>query len=161
MKFTLRFRITELSKNFLSWPHTLLKHCFFLPLSSLFLPSPFSLSLSPSLSLSLYIYIYIYISSVEYTSMQNKRLRHASLLLIVKKVSLIIIYMYLSNFYASSRMWQKVNFKVNYCWFQFRVFFILDRMPNQDLITQSLLLFTHSLRENRWIHVFPNELAWR
>ena len=37
---------------------------------------------------------------------------------------------------------------------EFRVFLILDWLPNQNLRTQSADLFTHCWRENNWIHFF-------
>ena len=64
-----------------------------------------------------------------------------------------------SNIYQplrTSRIWHKVNFfKAEFNRFEFRVFLLLDQLPHQGWRTQSALLFTHSWRENNWIHTFP------
>ena len=54
----------------------------------------------------------------------------------------------------TGRMWHKVNFKVEFNMFEFRVFPLFDWLPNQSQRTQSALLSTHSWRENHWIHTF-------
>ena len=46
-------------------------------------------------------------------------------------------------------------FKAEFNRFEFRVFCLLDLLPYQGWRTQSALLFTHSWRENNWIHTFP------
>ena len=43
--------------------------------------------------------------------------------------------------------------------FEFRVFLHLDKLPHQGLRTHSSLLFTHSWRENYWIHTFPKGIS--
>ena len=39
--------------------------------------------------------------------------------------------MYLLNPYVTGKIWHKFNFLVKYSWFEFRVFLILDYLPNQ------------------------------
>ena len=41
----------------------------------------------------------------------------------------------------------------------FRVFLLLDWLPNQGWKTHSALLFTHSWRENKRIHTFPKGIS--
>ena len=43
--------------------------------------------------------------------------------------------------------------------FEFRVFILLDWLPNQGERTQSALLFTHNWRENNWIYTFSRLLV--
>ena len=43
--------------------------------------------------------------------------------------------------------------------FEFRVVLLLDKLPHQGWRTQSVLLFTHSWRENNWIHTFPKGIS--
>ena len=59
----------------------------------------------------------------------------------------------------SGRMWHKVNFYAEFNGFEFRVFLLLDYLPNQGWRTQSTLLFTHCWRENNWIHIFPKGIS--
>ena len=60
----------------------------------------------------------------------------------------------------SVRIWHKVNsFKVECNRFEFRVFLLLDLLPHQGWRTQSALPFTHSWRENNWIHTFPKGIS--
>ena len=49
--------------------------------------------------------------------------------------------------------------KVKIQQFEFRVFLLLDQLPHQGWRTQSALLFTHSWRENNWIHTFPKGIS--
>ena len=53
------------------------------------------------------------------------------------------------------RILHKVNFQAEFNRFQFRVFLLQDKLPHQGWRTQSAQLFTHSWRENNWIHTFP------
>ena len=50
----------------------------------------------------------------------------------------------------SGRIWHKVNFEAEFNRFEFRV------LPLQD---KPALLFTHSWRENNWIHTFPKDIS--
>ena len=59
----------------------------------------------------------------------------------------------------SGRIWHKDNFKAEFDGFEFRVFLFLDLLPHQGWRTQSVLLFTHSWRENHWIHTFPKGIS--
>ena len=43
--------------------------------------------------------------------------------------------------------------------FEFRVFFLLDWLPYKGKKSQSAQVFTHSWRENNWIHTFPRVLV--
>ena len=43
--------------------------------------------------------------------------------------------------------------------FEFSVFLLLDEYPHQGKRNQSTLRFTHSLRENTWIHTFPKGIS--
>ena len=38
-------------------------------------------------------------------------------------------------------------------------FLLLDKLPHQGWRNQSVLLFTHSWRENNWIHTFPKGIS--
>ena len=46
--------------------------------------------------------------------------------LVSSSFRLICLYIYLSNLSTTSRMWNKVNYWVEYSWFEFRVFLLLD-----------------------------------
>ena len=39
--------------------------------------------------------------------------------------------MYLTNLSTADRMWHKINFQ-EYNWFEFWIYFLLDRLPNQS-----------------------------
>ena len=52
---------------------------------------------------------------------------------------------------CTSWVWQKVNFLVEFNMLVFRVFFLLDQLIYQGWRAQSVLLFTHSWRENSLI----------
>ena len=71
----------------------------------------------------------------------------------------ILVYVHLlilfTNPLRSGRIWHKVNFQVEFNRFEFRVFLLLDKLPHQGWRIQFVLLFTHSWRENNWIHTFP------
>ena len=56
-------------------------------------------------------------------------------------------------------MTQSQFFKRSLTGFDFRVFLLLDKLPHQGWRTQSALLFTHSWRENIWIHTFPKDIS--
>ena len=48
--------------------------------------------------------------------------------------------MYLPNTSTPSRMWHKANFYANYCWFELRVFLLLDSFQHkaEEQIMESL-----------------------
>ena len=50
-------------------------------------------------------------------------------------------------------------FEVEFNRFEFRVFLLLDSLPHQGWRTKSALLFTHSWKENNWIHTFPKGIS--
>ena len=50
-------------------------------------------------------------------------------------------------------------FKQNLRDFKFKVFILLDWFPYQGQRAQSALLFTHSWRENSWMHTFPRGVS--
>ena len=54
---------------------------------------------------------------------------------------------------------RSVFFKAEFNRFEFRVFLLLDKLPQQGWRTQSVLLFTHSWRGNNWIHTFPKGIS--
>ena len=56
-------------------------------------------------------------------------------------------------------LWYKISFEVEYSWFEFRVFLLLDLLPYQDKITRSVLLFNHSWKEKRGIRLFPKGIS--
>ena len=56
-------------------------------------------------------------------------------------------------------MRQAQFFKAEFNWFEFRVCLLIDKLHHQGWRNRSLLLFTHSWRENNWIHTFPKGIS--
>ena len=52
--------------------------------------------------------------------------------IVICNKSILIINMYLLKPSTTNRMQHKVNFLMEYSWFEFRVFFLLDWLPNQN-----------------------------
>ena len=58
--------------------------------------------------------------------------------------------------------WQDVTqgqFQMKFSRFEFRVFILLDQLPNEVWRGQSTLLFTHSWRENDYIHTISKVIS--
>ena len=56
-------------------------------------------------------------------------------------------------------MTQGQFFKRSLTGFEFRVFLLLYQLPHQGWRTQSVLLLTHSWRENKGVHTFPKGIC--
>ena len=73
----------------------------------------------------------------------------------IRSLEIIHIYQPL----RSGRIRHKVSFKAEFNRLEFRVLLLLNSLPHQGWRTQSVLLFTHSWRENIWIHTFPKGIS--
>ena len=70
-------------------------------------------------------------------------------------ISTIVGYSYLPTPPLGQDMTQGQFFKRSLTGLNSEFFLLLDLLPHQAWRTQSALLFTHSWRENNWIHTFP------
>ena len=70
-----------------------------------------------------------------------------------------LLLVYIHQPLRPSRMWHGFIFKAELNWFGFKVFLLLDWLPNPSLRTKSALLFNHSWRDNKRIHTFPKGIS--